>query len=136
MENQNQPEPSRTSPSSSLQGYQWLKEKIVSEEGTRQQLKLRELQALAERVGCTLPQLAIGNAPPSSVGLTAADSVLTRVRLLLCSLVPEERGRERRPAGGLQDRAAPGEPPGPAGQNVHLLEGTQQLQLSGGRLKG
>ncbi|XP_053338439.1 voltage-gated potassium channel subunit beta-1-like isoform X1 [Clarias gariepinus] len=43
----------------SLKGYQWLKEKILSEEGRRQQAKLKELQAIAERLGCTLPQLAI-----------------------------------------------------------------------------
>uniref|UniRef100_A0A8C1DV86 Voltage-gated potassium channel subunit beta-1 n=1 Tax=Cyprinus carpio carpio TaxID=630221 RepID=A0A8C1DV86_CYPCA len=41
------------------QGYQWLKDKILSEEGRRQQAKLKELQAIAERLGCTLPQLAI-----------------------------------------------------------------------------
>ncbi|XP_050952380.1 voltage-gated potassium channel subunit beta-1-like isoform X3 [Labeo rohita] len=43
----------------SLKGYQWLKDKILSEEGRRQQAKLKELQAIAERLGCTLPQLAI-----------------------------------------------------------------------------
>ncbi|XP_038579129.1 voltage-gated potassium channel subunit beta-2-like isoform X2 [Micropterus salmoides] len=43
----------------SLKGYQWMKDKILSEEGHRQQLKLKELQAVAERLGCTLPQLAI-----------------------------------------------------------------------------
>lgn len=43
-----------------LQGYQWMKDKILSEEGHRQQAKLKELQAVAERLGCTLPQLAIG----------------------------------------------------------------------------
>jgi potassium voltage-gated channel Shaker-related subfamily A beta protein 2 len=37
-----------------------LKDKILSEEGRRQQAKLKELQAIAERLGCTLPQLAIG----------------------------------------------------------------------------
>ena len=42
------------------QGYQWLKDKILSEEGHRQQVKLKELRAVAERLGCTLPQLAIG----------------------------------------------------------------------------
>lgn len=41
-----------------------MKDKILSEEGHRQQVKLKELQALAERLGCTLPQLAIGNAGP------------------------------------------------------------------------
>ncbi|TRY56687.1 hypothetical protein DNTS_034243 [Danionella cerebrum] len=44
----------------SLKGYQWLKDKILSEEGRRQQAKLKELQAISERLGCTLPQLAIG----------------------------------------------------------------------------
>lgn len=43
------------------QGYQWLKDKILSEEGRRQQAKLKELQAISERLGCTLPQLAIGD---------------------------------------------------------------------------
>ncbi|KAG8505543.1 Voltage-gated potassium channel subunit beta-2 [Galemys pyrenaicus] len=45
----------------SLKGYQWLKDKILSEEGRRQQAKLKELQAVAERLSCTLPQLAIGD---------------------------------------------------------------------------
>ena len=48
------------------QGYQWLKDKILSEEGRRQQAKLKELQAIAERLGCTLPQLAIGTLRPSA----------------------------------------------------------------------
>lgn len=39
-----------------------MKDKILSEEGHRQQAKLTQLQAAAERLGCTLPQLAIGNA--------------------------------------------------------------------------
>ena len=43
-----------------FQGYQWMKDKILSEEGRRQQAKLKELLAIAERLGCTLPQLAIG----------------------------------------------------------------------------
>uniref|UniRef100_A0A3Q3XIF7 NADP-dependent oxidoreductase domain-containing protein n=1 Tax=Mola mola TaxID=94237 RepID=A0A3Q3XIF7_MOLML len=43
----------------SLKGYQWMKDKILSEEGHRQQVKLKELQVVAERLGCTLPQLAI-----------------------------------------------------------------------------
>ncbi|CAL8277753.1 unnamed protein product [Boreogadus saida] len=43
----------------SLKGYQWMKDKILSEEGRRQQAKLKELLAIAERLGCTLPQLAI-----------------------------------------------------------------------------
>lgn len=51
------------------QGYQWLKDKILSEEGRRQQAKLKELQAIAERLGCTLPQLAIGDRAGGGAGL-------------------------------------------------------------------
>lgn len=41
-----------------------MKEKILSEEGHRQQMKLKELQTVAEHLGCTLPQLAIGKRRP------------------------------------------------------------------------
>uniref|UniRef100_A0A8C3V028 Voltage-gated potassium channel subunit beta-1 n=1 Tax=Catharus ustulatus TaxID=91951 RepID=A0A8C3V028_CATUS len=49
------PESSRAS----LKCYQWLKEKIISEEGRKQQGKLKDLSPIAERLGCTLPQLAV-----------------------------------------------------------------------------
>ncbi|XP_037533342.1 voltage-gated potassium channel subunit beta-1a [Nematolebias whitei] len=49
------PESSRAS----LKSYQWLKEKIVSEDGRKQQAKLKELNHIAEKLGCTLPQLAV-----------------------------------------------------------------------------
>uniref|UniRef100_A0A669C1G6 Voltage-gated potassium channel subunit beta-1 n=1 Tax=Oreochromis niloticus TaxID=8128 RepID=A0A669C1G6_ORENI len=49
------PESSRAS----MKPYQWLREKIVSEEGRKQQAKLKELAHIAEKLGCTLPQLAI-----------------------------------------------------------------------------
>uniref|UniRef100_A0A672RZ74 Voltage-gated potassium channel subunit beta-1 n=1 Tax=Sinocyclocheilus grahami TaxID=75366 RepID=A0A672RZ74_SINGR len=49
------PESSRAS----LKSYQWLKEKILSEDGRKQQAKLKELTHIAERLSCTLPQLAI-----------------------------------------------------------------------------
>ncbi|XP_057172017.1 voltage-gated potassium channel subunit beta-1 isoform X3 [Ursus arctos] len=49
------PESSRAS----LKCYQWLKERIVSEEGRKQQNKLKDLSPIAERLGCTLPQLAV-----------------------------------------------------------------------------
>uniref|UniRef100_A0A8B9KGI0 Potassium voltage-gated channel, shaker-related subfamily, beta member 2 b n=1 Tax=Astyanax mexicanus TaxID=7994 RepID=A0A8B9KGI0_ASTMX len=62
----------------SLKGYQWMKDKILSEEGRRQQAKLKELQAIAERLGCTLPQLAIAwclrNEGVSSVLLGASNT--------------------------------------------------------------
>ncbi|XP_047248566.1 voltage-gated potassium channel subunit beta-1a isoform X4 [Girardinichthys multiradiatus] len=50
------PESSRAS----MKSYQWLKEKIVSEDGRKQQAKLKELNHIAEKLGCTLPQLAVG----------------------------------------------------------------------------
>lgn len=42
------------------QGYQWLKEKVQSKDGQHQQAKVKELQPLATRLGCTVAQLAIG----------------------------------------------------------------------------
>ncbi|KAK4809869.1 hypothetical protein QYF61_022700 [Mycteria americana] len=69
----------------SLKGYQWLKDKILSEEGRRQQAKLKELQAIAERLGCTLPQLAIAwclrNEGVSSVllGASNADQLMENI---------------------------------------------------------
>ncbi|KAK3548434.1 hypothetical protein QTP70_013054 [Hemibagrus guttatus] len=41
------------------QSYQWLKEKIMSDDGRKQQAKLKELAHIAEKLGCTLPQLAV-----------------------------------------------------------------------------
>ncbi|XP_077344232.1 voltage-gated potassium channel subunit beta-1 isoform X4 [Lithobates pipiens] len=43
----------------SLKCYQWLKDKILSEDGRKQQSKLKDLVPIAERLGCTLPQLAV-----------------------------------------------------------------------------
>jgi len=43
-----------------LQGYSWLKDRILGEEGRRQQMQLRELGLIAEQIGCSLAQLAIG----------------------------------------------------------------------------
>ncbi|XP_031422554.1 voltage-gated potassium channel subunit beta-1-like isoform X2 [Clupea harengus] len=69
----------------SLKGYQWLKDKILSEEGRRQQAKLKELQAIAERLGCTLPQLAIAwclrNEGVSSVllGVSSTDQLMENI---------------------------------------------------------
>ncbi|RXM98710.1 Voltage-gated potassium channel subunit beta-1 [Acipenser ruthenus] len=49
------PETSRAS----IKSYQWLKDKILSDDGRKQQAKLKELSLIAERLGCTLPQLAV-----------------------------------------------------------------------------
>ncbi|XP_013408356.1 voltage-gated potassium channel subunit beta-2-like, partial [Lingula anatina] len=40
-------------------GYGWLKDKILCEEGRRQQSKLREVAGIADKLGCTLAQLSI-----------------------------------------------------------------------------
>ncbi|TSM04837.1 Voltage-gated potassium channel subunit beta-1 [Bagarius yarrelli] len=72
----------------SLKGYQWLKDKILSEEGRRQQAKLKELQAIAERLGCTLPQLAIAwclrNEGVSSVllGASSTDQLMENIEAI------------------------------------------------------
>ncbi|CAF0953033.1 unnamed protein product, partial [Didymodactylos carnosus] len=42
-----------------LKGYGWLKDKILNEEGRKQQEKLRELALIASKLDCTLAQLAI-----------------------------------------------------------------------------
>ncbi|XP_074654298.1 voltage-gated potassium channel subunit beta-2-like isoform X2 [Tubulanus polymorphus] len=42
-----------------LKGYGWLKDKILNEEGRRQQAKLREVALIADRLGCSMSQLAI-----------------------------------------------------------------------------
>lgn len=48
------------------QSYQWLKDKIVSEDGRKQQAKLKELSHIAEKLSCTLPQLAVGETKPQN----------------------------------------------------------------------
>ncbi|CAL8365076.1 unnamed protein product [Lota lota] len=42
-----------------MKGYQWLKERVNSEEGRRQLAKIKELHLMADRMGCTAAQLAI-----------------------------------------------------------------------------
>ncbi|XP_062905800.1 voltage-gated potassium channel subunit beta-2-like [Mobula hypostoma] len=81
----------------SLQGYEWLKDKITSEEGQSQQCKLKELQPIADSMSCTLPQLAIAwclrNESVSSVLLGVSGVVQLRENLgavqILNQLTPE-----------------------------------------------
>ncbi|KAM4747906.1 voltage-gated potassium channel subunit beta-3 isoform 2-T2 [Rhinophrynus dorsalis] len=49
------PEKSRAS----FKGYHWLKEKAKSEEGKKQHSKVKDLHPIAERLNCTVTQLAI-----------------------------------------------------------------------------
>lgn len=50
-----------------LKGYQWLKERVNSEEGRRQLIKIKELHLLADRLSCTAAQLAIGKTQTTHV---------------------------------------------------------------------
>uniref|UniRef100_F6T5Y6 Potassium channel, voltage gated subfamily A regulatory beta subunit 3 n=1 Tax=Xenopus tropicalis TaxID=8364 RepID=F6T5Y6_XENTR len=49
------PEKSRAS----FKGYHWLKEKAISDEGKKQHSKVKELHPIADRLNCTVAQLAI-----------------------------------------------------------------------------
>uniref|UniRef100_A0A6Q2YWW9 Voltage-gated potassium channel subunit beta-1 n=1 Tax=Esox lucius TaxID=8010 RepID=A0A6Q2YWW9_ESOLU len=77
----------------SLKGYQWMKDKILSEEGRRQQAKLKELQVIAERQGCTLAQLAIAwclrNEGVSSVLLGASSKDQLMENLAAIQVLPK-----------------------------------------------
>ncbi|XP_030631870.1 voltage-gated potassium channel subunit beta-3-like isoform X3 [Chanos chanos] len=42
-----------------MKGYQWLRDKMQSEDGQKQLVKIKELQQLADKMGCTATQLAI-----------------------------------------------------------------------------
>ncbi|VDI74605.1 Hypothetical predicted protein [Mytilus galloprovincialis] len=42
-----------------LKGYSWFKDKILGEEGRRQQARLREAAIIADRLGCSMSQLAL-----------------------------------------------------------------------------
>ncbi|XP_019269093.2 voltage-gated potassium channel subunit beta-3 isoform X1 [Panthera pardus] len=42
-----------------IKGYQWLKDKAQSEDGKKQQAKVRDLLPIAHQLGCTVAQLAI-----------------------------------------------------------------------------
>ncbi|XP_034363115.1 voltage-gated potassium channel subunit beta-3 [Arvicanthis niloticus] len=44
---------------STVKGYQWLKEKVQSEEGKKQQARVMDLLPIAHQLGCTVAQLAI-----------------------------------------------------------------------------
>ncbi|KAM9752442.1 voltage-gated potassium channel subunit beta-2-like isoform 2-T2 [Menidia menidia] len=72
----------------SLKGFQWIKEKILSEEGHRQQVKLKELQTVCERLDCTLSQLAIAwclrNEGVNSVllGASRTDQLVENIRAI------------------------------------------------------
>ncbi|XP_039703200.1 voltage-gated potassium channel subunit beta-3 isoform X1 [Pteropus medius] len=43
-----------------IKGYQWLKDKVLSEDGKKQQTRVMDLLPIAHQLGCTVAQLAIG----------------------------------------------------------------------------
>ena len=68
------PEDSRVN----LEGYEWLKERLQSEEGRRQIQTVRELTAVAEDLGTTMPRLAIAwtlKNPHVSTTITGASRI-------------------------------------------------------------
>uniref|UniRef100_A0A667X6T6 Potassium voltage-gated channel subfamily A regulatory beta subunit 3 n=1 Tax=Myripristis murdjan TaxID=586833 RepID=A0A667X6T6_9TELE len=81
-----------------MKGYQWLKERVNSEEGRRQLAKIKELHLLADRLGCTAAQLAIAwclrSEGVSSVllGVSNADQLLENLgalRVILSQMTPQ-----------------------------------------------
>lgn len=116
-----------------LQPYQWLKDKIMSEDGRKQQAKLKDLAHIAEKLGCTLPQLAIGKGrhehPKTFVGLRGflyilSDTFMPQYQLwklflsLIVSLVLEERGSELSAPWILQSNPANREPGSHTGTKI------------------
>ncbi|XP_060710751.1 voltage-gated potassium channel subunit beta-2-like [Hemiscyllium ocellatum] len=83
------PENSRAS----LPGYEWLKARITSEEGQLQQIKMKALQPIAEKISCTLTQLAIAwclrNETVSSVLLGVSDVGQLRENLAAIQILPQ-----------------------------------------------
>ncbi|MED6259249.1 Voltage-gated potassium channel subunit beta-1 [Ataeniobius toweri] len=83
------PESSRAA----MKPYQWLREKITSEDGRKQQSKLKELTHIAEKLGCTLPQIAIAwclrNEGVSSVLLGASNPKQLTENLGAIQVIPK-----------------------------------------------
>uniref|UniRef100_A0A4W5N6A4 Voltage-gated potassium channel subunit beta-1 n=1 Tax=Hucho hucho TaxID=62062 RepID=A0A4W5N6A4_9TELE len=77
----------------SMKPYAWLKEKIVSEDGRKQQAKLKELTTVSEKLGCTLPQLAIAwclrNEGVSSVLLGTSNPIQLAENLRAMEVIPK-----------------------------------------------
>ncbi|XP_008853998.1 voltage-gated potassium channel subunit beta-3 isoform X2 [Nannospalax galili] len=80
-----------------IKGYQWLKEKMQSEDGKKQQARVMELLPIAHQLGCTVAQLAIAwclhNEGVSSVllGVSSAEQLIEHLGALqvLSQLTPQ-----------------------------------------------
>nr|XP_045605265.1 voltage-gated potassium channel subunit beta-2-like isoform X4 [Procambarus clarkii] len=70
------------------QGYTWLKDKAGSDDGRKQQARLRDLAQLAERLGCTLTQLSVAwslkndNLHCVLIGAATVDQLLENINSL------------------------------------------------------
>ena len=81
-----------------LKGFQWFRDNVMSETGRRQQAKLKELQIISDRLGCSLAQLAIAwclrfeTHSGVLVGATSAEQLyenLKSISLLATGLAPQ-----------------------------------------------
>jgi len=81
-----------------LKGFQWFRDNVMSETGRRQQAKLKEIQIISDRLGCSLAQLAIAwclrfeNHSGILIGATSAEQLhenLKSISLLSTSLTPD-----------------------------------------------
>ncbi|XP_076035837.1 potassium voltage-gated channel subfamily A regulatory beta subunit hyperkinetic isoform X2 [Oratosquilla oratoria] len=72
----------------SFKGYTWLKDKASTEDGRKQQNRLRELGNMAERIGCTITQLSIAwclkneNIHCILIGATSVEQLLENMNAL------------------------------------------------------
>nr|XP_045231320.1 voltage-gated potassium channel subunit beta-3 isoform X2 [Macaca fascicularis] len=81
----------------SIKGYQWLKDKVQSEDGKKQQAKVMDLLPVAHQLGCTVAQLAIAwclrSEGVSSVllGVSSAEQLMEHLGALqvLSQLTPQ-----------------------------------------------
>ncbi|XP_024090120.3 voltage-gated potassium channel subunit beta-3 isoform X5 [Pongo abelii] len=81
----------------SIKGYQWLKDKVQSEDGKKQQAKVMDLLPVAQQLGCTVAQLAIAwclrSEGVSSVllGVSSAEQLIEHLGALqvLSQLTPQ-----------------------------------------------
>lgn len=67
-----------------FQGYQWLKDKVQSEDGKKQQTRVMDLLPIAHQLGCTVAQLAIGEILPAldPAGTSSPPETLPNPRLV------------------------------------------------------
>ncbi|ESO91177.1 hypothetical protein LOTGIDRAFT_153606 [Lottia gigantea] len=79
-------------------GYCWLKDKILCEEGRRQQAKLREVALIADKIGCSIAQLAIAwclrseNVHCVLIGASTVEQLYENIQALQTNVNPSDKG--------------------------------------------